>query len=169
MRDLLDECAKKTRVKKFLELGSFVGNSAIILAKHGVVICADRFSNNMKWWGKPERIYPDTLKSFWENVGKNKLIENVIAFKGEHKDFYNKISGKFGLIYIDGGHTIKDLIPAIEYSLKHLDEDGYLIFHDYGNENWSDVKKVVDNYKLVWDLKEYAIEGKTIAFKNNGK
>ena len=168
--DLLYECAMTCPTSRILEMGSFVGKSACVLAtamkeRNGVVICSDIFAKNMKYWGKPGVIFPDTLQSFWDNITGLKLQDYIITIKGNHIVLIDTVRGKFGMVYIDGGHTAKYIIPDALYAWEHTIEGGYVVFDDYGNVKWPDVKICVDVMLKKWEREIHKQAGFVVAIR----
>jgi predicted O-methyltransferase YrrM len=48
------------------------------------------------------------------------------------------------MVIIDADHTEKGIAADIAAWYPHVKEGGYLVFHDYAEERWPDVKIVVD-------------------------
>ena len=110
---VLHDYALLSPIPNYLEIGTFAGRSASIIAnvakdRNGFVICVDFFMRNHKLWGT-DRIIPDVLIEFRENMDKLGLSDNVIAIKGNTDAILPMIDGKFGMIYVDGGHVEKYL------------------------------------------------------------
>lgn len=156
--EILYDMASKSPSNLILELGSFVGKSAIPLGtamqeRKGTLICVDLFNKNQKYEGSAEeQIVPDTETAFWNNINEHNLGDSIISLKGNYNDILPTLKGKFGLIYIDGGHEIKDTIFATDWAWKHLTIGGLLIFHDYKNNKWPDVRLCVDILKQKWGV-----------------
>jgi len=52
--------------------------------------------------------------------------------------------GDIDLIFIDDGHKEPEIRGDIRYWSRHFRHGTIVAFHDYGSNNWPDVKKVVD-------------------------
>jgi len=156
--DILFQYAMKSPINRVLELGSFCGKSTCVLAtamkeKKGLVVAIDYFIKNQKYWGSKESIIiEDTFQSFWKNLGICGLTDYVIAFKSDHASILEKMSGKFGMVYIDGGHIVKHVVPNMLFAWEHIVEGGYIVFDDYNNQNWPDVKVCVDVFCKKFNL-----------------
>jgi predicted O-methyltransferase YrrM len=110
---VLFECASKAPLNRILELGSFVGKSAVVLSsalnKNGTLICVDFFSKNHVFKTNTENeIVADTLVSFWNNVTERGLENKILTLKGNYNNILPTLEGRFGMIFIDGGHLIQD-------------------------------------------------------------
>ena len=167
---LLDELAREAPLNRYLEIGSFIGHSASVIGqvakdRNGTLICIDAFLENQKYWGAEGDVITSTFDSFWLNMNKAKLIDNIVTLSGYSCTYLPKMRGKFGLIYIDGGHTIASVLPDSISCWGKLKPGGILAWHDYGNEKWQDVKTVVDCLMSKWDLKPYKQAGYILAIR----
>lgn len=50
------------------------------------------------------------------------------------------------MIFIDDGHLRDDVEGDIVCWIEHVDRGGIVAFHDYGRNEWPDVREVVDQY-----------------------
>ena len=167
--EALFECALTCPINRVLELGSFVGKSTIVLAKameerDGLVFAFDIFNNNQKF--KEDIVVKNTLKEFWENISKHQVSGNVIALRGDHKDLLDKISGKWGMIFIDGGHDFLNTLLNGRYAWNNVRKGGYIAFHDYHNtDTWGGVKEAVDVLLTKWGVEIYKEAGSIAIIK----
>lgn len=133
--------------KIMVEIGSYIGDSAKIFAKHfGLVICIDPF---MDWYDEDddtcyfarmaqvEQMFDLQTKDF-NNIVKIKLKSDDAA---EFAKAY-KVSG-VDFVYIDGLHTYEQVKKDILNFAPFLSETQMIGGHDY-HANWSGVKKAVD-------------------------
>lgn len=143
-----DKFVKPLQPKRYLEVGSYEGQSAkwvldtfpecsatCIDTWDGVGQASDgnyvdietRYKDNMKPYG--DRV--STIKDFSFN-----------ALKG--------IDGVFDLIYIDGSHLSKHVLEDAVLSFHRLRVGGLLIFDDYGwnayKNNWQNPKAAIDAF-----------------------
>jgi len=154
---ILYDCDLKAPTPRVLELGSFVGKSAIVLAsamkkRSGFLMCIDFFIKNSNYI-TPEgttEVIPDRFVSFWSNIKERNLENHVITIKGYHNTVLPTLGGNFGMIFIDGGHMIQDTLFIAINSWERLDEGGFLVFHDYGHKDYPDVKLCADVLKAKW-------------------
>lgn len=153
---ILYEYALEAPIPRILELGSFVGKSSIVLAsaikkRDGVLVCIDFFWKNFRYvTPDTEEIIPDVLESFWSNIRERNLENYVMTLRGNHNTIIPTLRGEFGMIFIDGGHTIENTLSVALDSWERLGKGGYLVFHDYNNTTWPDVKICVDVLKNKW-------------------
>ena len=152
---LLFKYAKKSPIPRILEIGSYVGRSACTIAQatDSTIICLDRFPKNFQDWNNQNLIYEDTEREFWKNVRKRGYGEKIITIKEEHSDIMSKMWGHFGLIYIDGNHTVGPVMNDASYAWKTILIGGYLLFHDYDEVVWKDVKLCVDILCKKWGVR----------------
>lgn len=173
--NLIYELAKESPTDRILELGSFVGKSAIIMAtalkesnRKGTIICCDRFAKNITFWGSGHPMYPDSFKSFWEHAQMAKVADYLVTLRGEISWILRNLQGMFGMIYIDGGHTIEHVLPNALYAWEHLVDGGILLFDDYdrtGKHKWKDVKTAVDCLLVKWNARIYREGALMVAVK----
>jgi len=154
--EILHEHALKAPTPRILELGSFVGRSSIALAsamkkRGGVLVAMDLFSKNFRYI-KPgeDEITLDAFETFWNNIKERHLENYVLTLKGNHNATLPILGGSFGMIFIDGGHKIENILFVALDAWERLDKGGFLVFHDYNNAKWPDVKICVDVLKEKW-------------------
>lgn len=174
--ELMYETALEAPVPRFLELGTFAGKSACVLAKalkdrgdHGTLICCDYFP--MQQWAKktmedpaPEKV-ANTLLQTWENLRRYKLEDYVLTIKGNYGTLLPTLNGCYGVVYVDGGHFLDRVLADCLYAWNHLVPGGYLMLHDYENDMFPDVKQVVDALLKLWDREIFAREGITVIIR----
>jgi len=154
----LYDCAKDIPVNRILELGGFVGKSTIAMAQAmketgGTVVTCDLFPKNAKDW-VDGHIIPDTFKEFWHNLGKRKLSRNVFGIKGDIRTLLPKFSGKWGMVFIDAGHTVDQVLQDSLWAFKNVPEGGYIAWHDYDVDKWPEIKIVVDTLIDLYGIKK---------------
>lgn len=172
---ILYDLAKECPTDRIIELGSFVGKSAIIMAsalkdaqRKGTVICVDWFHNNIKYWGPGHPTYTDCLASFWEHAQAAGVGDYLVTIKQEITQTIKNLNGQFGMIYIDGGHTIDHVLPNALWAWEHLVPNGILLFDDYdlsGKHPWKDVKTAVDCLLIKWNKTIYKQGALMVAIK----
>jgi len=130
----------KFKLCKYLEIGSFEGNSAMFVAKNfpdSKICCVDN------WIGTIE--YEEDLK--FSNVEKNfdlNMLEfnNFTKFKLKSDDFFKTNRIFFDVIYIDGYHKADQVLKDFINSWAVLNVKGVLIFDDY---IWKFYDRIEDN------------------------
>lgn len=147
--EMLFVLAESAPLKRIIEIGTFVGKSASVLAQAcDTLVCVDTFPKDMKYCGS-DIVVTDTLKTFLANMESIGLMHKIISFKGHTSNVLPNLNGKFGMIYIDGGHTISDVLPNSLWAWEHLPSGGVLAWHDY-DTSWQDIKIVVDTLCTKW-------------------
>jgi len=69
--------------------------------------------------------------------------------------------------YISFNQINDELITSNDDTFIYIDEDGIIVFHDYNNPTWTDVKKAVDECQLKYGWETINNVGTLIAFKVN--
>lgn len=73
-------------------------------------------------------------------------------------EFFIKDQSRFDLIFIDGLHTIDQVIKDVENSISRLNKDGFIVIHDLLPRRWSEqTEKPADTVWLgdVWKLSDH--------------
>ncbi len=153
----LYELAQDAPINRVLELGSFVGKSTIVLAlamqeSEGLVIACDYFPQNATDWTN-DHIIKDTYLDFWQNLTTRGLDKSVISIKQDIKTLLPTLGGQWGLIFIDAGHTVDQVLMQSIWAWDKLPKGGYLAWHDYDRKAWPDVKTTIDVLINKWDRK----------------
>ena len=148
---------------KYLEIGSFEGNSAMFVAKNfpnSDIYCVDN------WSGTEE--YKDLkFKAVECNFDKNMSeFYNYKKFKLSSDDFFKNNNMNFDVIYIDGYHKGSQVYKDFINSWKILNKDGIIIFDDY---IWQFFDKIDDNpcYSINQYLNKINKEAKILKVSNS--
>ena len=70
----------------------------------------------------------------------------TVAWNGDRIDY----------CFVDAGHLEHEIRGDIQAWIPRMASGGIVLFHDYGSDRWSDVKKVVDEYAGNWEFIEVA-------------
>jgi predicted O-methyltransferase YrrM len=137
---LASAAIKATRI---LEIGSYKGRStrAIYDNTNGIVEIVDPFKGNYYSNDFKELLFTadDNLyRAFLENVKDTNIIVNRMPFRDYQSPF------KFDFIFIDGDHHYVEVKHDIEKAIKLLAHGGIISGHDYNDNSWPDVKRIVD-------------------------
>lgn len=131
---------RPTSIMAMVEIGSFAGDSTAIFCKwFKHVIAIDPWVSNIG--DVTNRINMDDVYSLFQ--------ENLKSFPNLHviRDYsYNVCSsfkdGQCDLVYIDGGHTYKEVRRDIADWLPKVKRGGFITGHDYWNKFPGVVKAV---------------------------
>jgi len=131
------EVLKKYNNLKYLEIGSFEGNSAIFVAKNFKncsIYCVDN------WVGTEEYTDVNFLsveKKFDDNV---KEFQNIKKFKTNSDNFFEYNNLFYDVIYVDGHHKGFQVYKDIRNAFNYLSLNGTLILDDYLWKFYEDIK-----------------------------
>jgi predicted O-methyltransferase YrrM len=137
-----------------LEIGAFFGKSAACLG-YGLkdnerLTVIDSFgtiqfdSNSDVESINQNIFYRDLTEKKFRNfyAFAHKKPANVVV--GLSSDILPKLSEKFKLVHIDGGHSYQDVKIDIINTLKLLTQKSMIVFDDYGHIDYPGVKKAVN-------------------------
>jgi predicted O-methyltransferase YrrM len=114
-------------------------------------------------WKSPNGSLSGELDAF-HDAGIRSNHPRHKQIKGKSHDIAAAWSfGKADLIFVDDGHSWEDIEGDITGWLPHLKNRGVMVFHDYGSNDWPDVKRAVDEHMLGNEL--VALIDTLIAFK----
>jgi predicted O-methyltransferase YrrM len=144
-------CAAR-KSKRILEVGSWKGRSAIVMAYNtkGLVHCVDTWSGHLD---ASDHFSADCFKDFLKNTN---CFANILPIPLESvhcASIFSQFGYRFDMIFIDGRHDYDGVVRDIKAWKPLLSENGILCGHDYGHPDWPDVKNVVDelvsNFRVV--------------------
>ena len=138
--EMLIHCAKKlTNESKYLETGSYLGCSALIIALH---------SNAMIWahdiwvteWselkGSPPPEVKDYFYNFYKMVKDNKLTNRIVPIRGDSVYTVGIHDDKsIDLAFIDGDHSYDGCLNDLEAVLPKMKQDTVILVHDCYNNS----------------------------------
>ena len=126
--------------KKILEIGTFVGTSAIKLVemiKNSEITVIDVWENYNEQGGVEgtvDKIKENNIEQiFYKNIERSELKHLFTIKKGNSFDVLldlNKNNKKFDVIYVDGSHTLLDSYTDILLSFELLQKGGVMIIDD---------------------------------------
>jgi predicted O-methyltransferase YrrM len=131
-----------------IEIGSYAGESALILAASGrfsKLLCIDPWEPN--YYRNQQQIFAE--KEFDKVAAKfSELIVKIKGYSDQQLAYltglYHGPHNPFGFIYIDGNHQYDQVKKDIQASLQLLPEGSILAGHDYGFAKAPGVKMAVD-------------------------
>ena len=157
------EIIKKFKNFKYLEIGSFEGNSAMFVAKYfknSKIYCVDN------WLGTEE--YDNLNFSKLENNFDLNTSEfnNINKFKMLSDDFFKNNKMNFDIIYIDGYHKGFQVLKDFKNSWNVLNDNGVIIFDDF---IWKFYDKIEDNpcFVINFYLKKISNKVKVLKVSNS--
>lgn len=150
LRRLVSECAPgKTEAARVIEVGSWVGASAIAMADAGAeVTCVDPW----RMYGG----YTDVLSAAYAEHGADKVYQTFLRNIGTRKDrsihplrktsldAAAQMKEQVDMVFIDANHDYDSVIEDIEAWLPHVRPGGIIAGHDYGFAMFPGVKQAVD-------------------------
>jgi len=110
----------------------------------------------------------EQLERNFQTAGVQKKDYRIIQAKSQHKRAITAASkSRYDALIIDGDHSYDIVKNDLENYGKMVEKGGYIIFDDYGNESWPDVKRYVDEEVLEKrsDLELVGTEFTTIVFR----
>lgn len=136
---LIDLCRYIPSNAAGVEIGSFAGESSVILSSHTSTLhCVDPWIPD--YYSKSQ--IPKAEKVFDQVAA---LFPNIVKHKETSESFLQKAIDNrdtFDFVYIDGNHTYEFVKRDIELSLQVIKKGGMICGHDYGFS--ASVKKAVD-------------------------
>ena len=127
-----------TKEKILVEIGTWLGESAIIFSKYfKTVITIDYFENI----GNDTKEIEDTCK---ENIREFSNITLLKKESTEASSLFNTES--IDILYLDGDHSEKGILGDFYFWYPKVKKDGFICGHDYNNFYY---KEVYDNVNLL--------------------
>lgn len=171
------------RREKFLEVGSFEGESACWMLQHaldskGTLYCVDTWEGSPEFWILPREVVTQSFEQFANNVNVVRGVnQQVIALKNRSTDalaglIHLEHAETFDLVYIDGGHRAAEALADACMAWPLLRSGGLMIFDDYTWDLHGQLterpKMAVDAFTTIYsrDLKtlsvgeQYAVQKK---------
>lgn len=124
------ELARLAAGKTVLEIGAYLGHSTILMAEAGATVWSVDWHRGDSG-GDPGLGAQNTLPRWWANVRQHGMEDQVVGLVGRSHHVLPLLRhGSFGLIFIDGSHTLEAVRQDIALSLPLLRSGGELAFHD---------------------------------------
>ena len=155
----------KNEKSKYLEIGSFEGNSALFVMKYFKnfsLVCVDQWKQLYEEDGKREGYEHLPILSVEKNFDENlkNYTHRFVKMKTSSDLFFNKNNEMFDIIFVDGSHYSKDVFYDCLNSWSILKKNGILILDDYfwkGYDELQDNPAFAINQFLNKIIKEYEI------------
>ena len=142
----------------YLEIGTYEGNSAMFVANtfpKSKVYCVDN-------WNKTEEYGDQNFDIVEKNFDYNtSRFNNILKYKNNSDDFFNKYNTLFEVIYIDGYHKDFQVLKDCRNAWKILKKNGLLICDDY---IWNFYENIKENpcYSINKFMDEIKNENKVL-------
>lgn len=140
----LDELIKDYCVDNILEVGSFLGKSAIFFASRvSEVTCIDNWkTENWKTTHADALSHgEDFYDEFLANILESDVFDRIAVRRGLTEEVYKSLEGVYDLVYIDANHDYDSVKRDIEnyerFATKIICGDDY-------SERWNGVIKAVN-------------------------
>jgi predicted O-methyltransferase YrrM len=162
--------ARRTHPRKVLEIGTYDGNTALLLAANttGSVVTVD-LPPDFSLSDQSTLAYADVELNLTHrsHLGRqyksHELSRRIRQVYGDSAQIdWSALGGPFDLIFIDGCHAESYVRSDSRNALEHLAPGGVIVWHDYGMSG--DVSRVVDEIAgSTPTMKIFAIEGTRLA------
>jgi cephalosporin hydroxylase len=145
-REIFKTALDRARPGLVIEVGSFVGESAIFMAKHmkakgmqGTILCVDTWYAGFDHYkGAPEKIQnhfgrPDFYYKFIANVIANDCQDIILPFAMDSKNAARVLHWmgiEADLIYIDASHEEGDVLEDYQFYWRILKSGGVFMVDD---------------------------------------
>jgi len=171
----IDKIVEKFKPQNILELGSWLGKSAINFGSNCLdqnldfnILCVDTWLGSHEYWTtyiERQPLVANSFDVFCSNVVANKLEKNILPFRQTIKNAvhilkYHDI--KFDLVYWDCDHAsvLEDLFLCEDV----IGVNGVIVVDDYFQHQI--VKQQVDDYLTIKQKSKEVIDDKII-IRNN--
>jgi len=168
------EVIEETRPKYILEIGSWLGASAIHMAKFvkevGLdtkIVCVDTWLGSREFMGKGfpgdrSKLFSNGLPAayghFLANVKREGVHDTVIPVPQTSSNalrFFSEQGVMFDAVYIDGSNQYEDIRSDMHLSWNVLKEGGVMFGDDYTNFSYPQINSAVNSFVYSNRLKEY--------------
>ena len=175
----LGAIARSLGARKVLEIGTYDGNSALVLASNsdpdGIVVTLDlppdfdaaRDQSDLAFSAEAVNLTArDQLGRQFREHPASARVRQVYGDSGALD--WSTLGGPFDLIFIDGCHTEKYVESDTRNALQQLASDGIIVWHDYGMI--PEVSRVVDRFASASSHMRFAaLEGTRLAIACAGR
>jgi hypothetical protein len=141
---LAETAAKVPQGGAVVEIGSYMGRSSCALAANtpAAVYCVDAWRDlgPEGWFAGPWA----TVDNHRANTSQFQNIVRIHLSSIFAAQYFAAEGTRFAMIFIDGSHNEFNVRQDITIWRPLLAEGGTFCGHDYSNNDWPDVKRVVD-------------------------
>lgn len=145
--NMATDAVMKSEYGNIVEVGSYCGRSTTALgcavknAQRGKVCAIDPCEGSVSG-----------VSSAWSGSSQASIFKHNLAILGldvvvtllQKKSTEVPWASPIALLFIDGLHDEANVAADLKHFFDHVEKGGYVAFHDYGNPDYPDVKKVVD-------------------------
>ncbi len=154
-----------------LEIGSYKGRSSCFIGLTArMLFCCEAFCGQKSIRNDQSVVdFREVRRAWYENVSNHKLRARIELIEMRSEDAFDiireKCSGELGLLFIDGGHDLENVMNDLRYT-KLLIPGGIVAVHDYSHPSYPDVAKAVDQWSKTnrHEFKELSAVGTMAAF-----
>jgi predicted O-methyltransferase YrrM len=151
--------------KDVLELGSMVGMSSYVIASVAKSLsCVDIWSDTQEHLVHDPgqaNIYaslvaglPNMFASFTDNCKEFIESKKIKMYRGNTLKLAKKFSDNtFDVVFIDADHSYIGVCNDFKLYHTKVKQDGLIVFHDYGDEMWTGIKRFCDEMVAQQKLK----------------
>jgi predicted O-methyltransferase YrrM len=162
--------------KVVLEIGSFLGRSTIILARHAqLVVSIDHHRGSGEHQpGQPDcrsdvlnrHGVVDTAPAFLENITNAGVRQRVVPFVGSIETAGALLAPeRFDLVFVDGEHSRQATLDAGAIAFRLAKRDGILAFHDVGDRAFPGVADAVATLAGTFGARSVRQAGSIVALQ----
>lgn len=176
---LYEMLINQQKPKLIIELGSWIGASAISMAKiiknlglDTKIICIDTWLGSLDFIGlhdvDRERSlmstygYPDVYRQFLSNILYEKVSDIIIPFPNTFEHACGWLTSKnikTELIYSDGHNAMDSVYNDLTYAWPLLSNNAVVFGDDLQNISWPGIKMGLNKFCINYDTKYGAVEG----------
>ena len=153
--------AKAGRDLSIIEIGSYRGQSTVLLAQYGFVFAVDLWGDIHDGVAHTDTIGKENLLPFIETMVRFDLIgKRVFPIVSTSRVLGFLPILRADVAYVDASHYYEPAKTDIEQCVRHLSQDGLLVCHDYkrpGDSPLIGVNRAVDELieSSEWKIKEH--------------
>lgn len=143
-RRMLDMADEGRPPRNVLEIGTFCGTGAILLAAMVEEWGGHVTTVDLPWTGTANKHFATPIDVRVKDLGVDNLtiVRREDGVEGWMREHLAAGRPPIDLIYLDGGHTWKNTVLQVALSLSCLRVGGWLVMDDIHNAAWPDVQEV---------------------------